>query len=323
MNSNGSEFDSAWVGSVPGGRDWGRVTVWLAGLLVAAGAIAATAHGLFEVARAASVPSGIGWLYPVITDGLALVAYVATTRLSGHGRSYAWSVVVLAALLSGVAQASFLAGGVATASTPLRFGVGAWPAIAAALAAHLLYLLGAAAIHHNRTEDTTRWERSDHPEPGVLCPPVAGRGEVSPAAASRSAIPRRFAPPARAAGCVQAEYLDHPEPDDADGPDHPKSDDSGGPDAPGVGDDPEPGGGPPPNHLPELLPGDRAAVFAELHRRRSGALPSVRELAALAEVGQGTATRALRELREHPPTLRLVGEDPMSAVPDLDQEENS
>ena len=120
-------------------RGW---MVWLAGLIVVVAAGAATAHGLYEVARGSGTPAGIAWLYPVITDGLALVAYAATTRLGGPGRRYAWTVVVLAAGLSGLAQATYLAGSVGVAPTALRFGVGAWPAIAAAIAAHLLYLIG-------------------------------------------------------------------------------------------------------------------------------------------------------------------------------------
>lgn len=128
---------------------WGRVAVWLPGLAVAVGAAVATAHGLFEVAVAARVPAGIAWIYPLITDGLALVAYGATARLSGSAARYAWSVVVVSAGLSGLAQASYLAsdavafGGGLTVSPALRFGVGAWPAIAAAVVAHLLYLLAA------------------------------------------------------------------------------------------------------------------------------------------------------------------------------------
>jgi hypothetical protein len=117
--------------------------VWVAGLFVALGAGMATAHGLYEVALAAGVPPVIAWLYPLIIDGLALVAYAATARLVSRGRGYAWTVVVLAAGLSGLGPASYLAGGVETAPPQLRFGVGAWPAIAAAIVAHLVYLLGA------------------------------------------------------------------------------------------------------------------------------------------------------------------------------------
>jgi hypothetical protein len=54
-----------------------RAVIWLPGLTVALGA-AATAHGLFQVALAARVPVVIAWLYPLITDGLALVASAAT-----------------------------------------------------------------------------------------------------------------------------------------------------------------------------------------------------------------------------------------------------
>jgi hypothetical protein len=119
-----------------------RNAVWATGLTVAVGAGAATAHGLYEVASAAGVAAPIAWLYPLITDGLALVAYATAARLQGPGRRHAWAVVILAAGLSGLAQASYLAGAVRAAPTGLRFGVGAWPAVAVALVAHLLYLLG-------------------------------------------------------------------------------------------------------------------------------------------------------------------------------------
>ena len=85
--------------------------MWAAGLVVAAGAGVATAHGLYQVAAAARVPAPIAWLYPLITDGLALVAYAATARLHDGGRRYAAGIVVLAAGLSGLAQAVYLAGG--------------------------------------------------------------------------------------------------------------------------------------------------------------------------------------------------------------------
>ena len=92
--------------AIDGRRVVRAAVVWLPGLAVALGAAAATAHGLFEVALAARVPAGIAWLYPLITDGLALVAYAATARLHGRAARYAWAVVVLAAGLSGLAQAA-------------------------------------------------------------------------------------------------------------------------------------------------------------------------------------------------------------------------
>ena len=110
--------------------------------LVAVAAAVVTAHGLVEVVVAAHVREPLAWAYPVITDGLALVAYRATGRLDDLGRRYAWVVVVIAAAVSGLAQAAYLASGaLSEAPAWLRAGVGAWPAIAAAVAAHLLHLL--------------------------------------------------------------------------------------------------------------------------------------------------------------------------------------
>lgn len=162
-----------------------RQAIWLPGLLVAVGAAVATAHGLYEVAAAAGVPSVIAWLYPLITDGLALVAYAATARLDGSARRYAWTVVVLAAGLSGLAQATYLAGGVGTvAPAPLRFGVGAWPAAAAAVVAHLLYLLVAdPGVQRTAVQPVTA-ERS--PRPAEKPTSVA----VQPAPAASSPPPR-------------------------------------------------------------------------------------------------------------------------------------
>ena len=117
-----------------------RSVVWFAVLAVAACGVVATAHGIYEVARAAGVGREVAALYVPITDGLALAAYAATTRLQ-RGRGYAWFVVVAAAGLSGLAQAVNLAG-LGDPDWRLRAGVGAWPAIAVAVAAHLLWLAG-------------------------------------------------------------------------------------------------------------------------------------------------------------------------------------
>jgi hypothetical protein len=187
------------------GDPWVARCVWAAGLTVALGAAVATAHGLYEVVRAAGAPTPIAPLYPLITDGLALVAYAATARLNDAGRRYAWTIVVLAAGLSGLAQASFLAGGVHSASAWLRFGVGAWPATAAAIVAHLLYLLGAhhsnAGAYSERPVDSyARLDAAVQPDasasnrPGVERPAVqATRHAVRPPAAAAGAPARERA----------------------------------------------------------------------------------------------------------------------------------
>ena len=125
--------------------------LWLPGLAVALGAAVATAHGLYEVALAAAVPAGIAWLYPLITDGLALVAYGATSRLTGSAARYAWAVVVTAAGLSGLAQAVYLASGATLDASPtLRFGIGAWPAVAAAYGTRPVCVRRAGRVAHDQ-----------------------------------------------------------------------------------------------------------------------------------------------------------------------------
>lgn len=184
-----------------------RAAVWLPGLVVTLGAAAATAHGLFEVAEAAHVPSGIAWLYPLITDGLALVAYAATARLIGPAARYAWTVVVIAAGLSGLAQAVYLTGGPTVDVAPaLRFGVGAWPAIAAAVAAHLLYLLAdpgrpSTGVQPRSVQPAVQSHRSAvvQPAPNSLDDPLDTAEEPGTPASGRApaARARTTASPAR------------------------------------------------------------------------------------------------------------------------------
>lgn len=230
--------------------------MWGAGFAVAAGAAVATAHGLYEVARAAGAPAPIAGLYPLMADGLALVAYAATTRMDRVGRRYAWAVVVLAAGLSGLAQAAYLAGGVHVAPSWLRFGVGAWPALAAAVVAHLLYLLG--------TSGTALSTRVSNPSNAPYNRPTS----------TLDTVERLHGAPSNPDPAVAVE--------DGDA-------DESAATAPAR---------------------DRAKVAAQAHRDRHGTLPSVNELAALADVARGTAATALRELRHDGTTLHAVPTQP-------------
>jgi hypothetical protein len=251
---------------------WGRWTVWAAGLVVALGAGVATAHGLYEVALAAGTPKVLAWLYPLITDGLALVAYATTARLANRGRRYAATVVVIAAGLSGLTQASYLAGGVASAPPGLRFAIGAWPAIAAAVVAHLLYLLGA-----------------DHPpttHPAAARPPVTAaasdRPPHLPAEPTGPAGPPRIPSPVQPAPrqLVQA-LTSTPIERGSEHPASPVTDSVVR--APAARD-----------AAPARV---RAQTAATGHATRHGQLPTVSELMALAQVARGTAATALKDLR--------------------------
>jgi len=279
------------------GRRMVRAAIWLPGLAVALGAAVATAHGLYEVALASRVPAAIAWLYPLITDGLALVAYAATPRLSGSAARYAWAVVVLAAGLSGLAQAMYLAsdpapagagpvdgeaaGPVFVASAVLRFGVGAWPAIAAAIVAHLLYLLA--------TDDPDPRSVTESGPPsavGVQPPPYSPPVQPEHAAVQPVAVqPAPDAQPVTAARVQRSVEVQR------------------------AADRPAPGPAPVEQHgvRSGVAPArDRARAAATRHAHRHGALPTVSELETAAEVSRGTAAAALKDLRDQPTPLHLI-----------------
>lgn len=282
-----------------------QAALWLPGLLVAVGAGVATAHGLYEVAVAAAVPAPIAWLYPLITDGLALVAYATTARLDGRERRYAWTVVVLAAGLSGLAQASYLAGGLAAAPVPLRFGIGAWPAIAAAIVAHLLYLI--ATAHSGAHDEAPAGQAASAPAP-IAAEPDTGWSEtpaMPDAASNRRADEStvRFEPlPVDASNGVQPEPVQppvsnpvQPEPAPLDAPVSNTGDTSTVVRSAERGES-------------TASPRVRAERAARVHADRHGAWPSARELADTAGVSRGTAAAALKTLRDTPTPLHIVTE---------------
>ena len=303
----------------------GRAT-WLAGLVVAAGAAVLTAHGLTEVALGSKVPTAIAWLYPVITDGLALVAYAATTQLSGASRRYAWAVVLLSAGLSGIAQAVFLAGGVDQAAPQLRFGVGAWPAIAAAIAAHLLYLIGQSrtiATAIPGTEPADQAVTGGQRKSGTVVERIDR--DVQPGDVPPAREPRQLEPPQSDDQVEQAEGVQDARPGSdqvvrvqatrvctPEGVRVERSD--------GV----QPDLGQSPSEDPGVLrtalaPRDRAFALAQLGLRRAGSLPSVRELVEQAQVSQGTAAAVLRELRKQPPGLHLINNESSTTKAEADR----
>jgi hypothetical protein len=302
---------------------WARWTVWVAGLIVALGAGVATAHGLYEVALAAGTPRALAWLYPLITDGLALVAYATTTRLAESGRRYAATVVVIAAGLSGLTQASYLAGGVAVAPPGLRFAIGAWPAVAAAVVAHLLFLLGNHSTapssddlhqqvsHLGQPDQATSITGSKPAPAGGPHQPLAGASvSVTGLSSATSTSPRETLPMLPAAApivgasgvggppravqpaplpVVQAltstpieHGIEHPALTAAD-----------------------PGARPPAarDAAPARV---RAQTAATGHATRHGALPTVSELMALAQVARGTAAAALKDLRTQQTQLQVT-----------------
>ena len=258
-----------------------RATLWLPGLAVALGAAAATAHGLYQVALAAAVPAGIAWLYPLITDGLALVAYSATNQLTGSAARYAWAVVITAAGLSGLAQARLprLRG------HPQRFPD--------------------PAVRHRGMARRRRRHRSSSAAP-------AGRPRPDRATHVNSHPLSRICPPSMRSDTRVRRDLVQP----SNRP-TPVIQESGYARASKSGNRVASKST---VHRPEARSASmsmtparaRAHAAALRHAERHGALPTVSVLAAAADVSRGTAATVLKPLREHP-------QPPTDAAPEQPQ----
>jgi hypothetical protein len=182
---------------------------------------------------------------------------------------------VLAAGLSGLAQAALLGSDTTmNAPTVLRYGVGAWPAVAAAIVAHLLFLL-ATDMEHALTSTA-------HVQPAPVTP-------VGEQAAAMTVQPTPYQPalaePVQPAGPVGVQ------------PDRPRpvfttrSDDRT-------------------VRRSRLSPArDRARLAAARHAHSHGCLPTVSELATDADVSRGTAATALNALRASSTDMLQIGPD--------------
>jgi len=187
--------------------------------------------------------------------------------------------------LSGVAQAVHLAGGLENPSgTPiaLRLGVGAWPAIAAAVAAHLLHLI--------RTGVGDQSSSSARPV-SVQSAPVSSSsssGVPDPAASARrldGAGVQLDGEPVTSGRTTRMQRR-RLEPDAA-------TRDRRGTGA-GV------------RTARTGTARDRAAEIARRHRDRHARLPTTTELARLADTSRSTAGAALKALRAERGALRVV-----------------
>lgn len=117
---------------------------WAVGVLL-------TYTGAHSFAVAAGYGDTRAWLFPLTLDVTALVAYLALLMLPKGDRWYPLVVVVVCAGASAAAQGYHQAGMAPgtpdlVLAWPVRFAAGAWPAAAALLAGHLVWMIVVRAI---------------------------------------------------------------------------------------------------------------------------------------------------------------------------------
>lgn len=77
-------------------------------LLLAAGAFALSFAALADLAEMAGVPGHLAWIWPLVVDGMVVVATMAIVALAGHGRRalvYPWALLGGGAAVSVAANA--------------------------------------------------------------------------------------------------------------------------------------------------------------------------------------------------------------------------
>ncbi|OZD74925.1 DUF2637 domain-containing protein [Rhodococcus sp. 05-339-2] len=108
-------------------------------ILIALGAFWLSFTALRDLAERSGVPTGQAWVWPLIVDGLVLVATIAVVALDEH-RWYAWTLLAIGASLS-LAGNSLHATYTGELPVAVRILVAAVPPLSLLAVTHLTYLL--------------------------------------------------------------------------------------------------------------------------------------------------------------------------------------
>lgn len=88
-------------------RGWAVVTAASGTVLIAAGAFWLSFTALADLAMRSGITAGQAWIWPLLVDGLIVVATVAVVALDGHRAAwYPWALLIAGALMSVTANAA-------------------------------------------------------------------------------------------------------------------------------------------------------------------------------------------------------------------------
>lgn len=161
------------------GRRWAAMTAVAGTVFIAAGAFWLSFTSLADLAARSGIGAGQAWAWPLIVDGIIVVATVAVVALAGqHSAWYPWALLVGGALVSVTANAIH-AVVAADADVPrmLAASVAAVPPVVLLAITHLTVIL-------TRTPDP---DPAPAPDPDPDTQPAASRPTV--AAESMPALP--------------------------------------------------------------------------------------------------------------------------------------
>lgn len=192
-------------------RGWAVVTAASGTVLIGAGAFWLSFTALADLAVRSGIAAGQAWIWPLLVDGLIVVATVAVVALDGQRTAwYPWALLIAGALVSVTANAAHaLVTAQSTVPGVLAATVAAVPPLVLLASTHLTVVL----IRSTRTTDASTAEPSapvllaaansdaegpvlESLEPSALIESVAELGAPVPLDPAPSELSEADAPPA-------------------------------------------------------------------------------------------------------------------------------
>lgn len=129
--------------STPLSRRWAVVAAASGTVLIGAGAFWLSFVALADLAVRSGIEVGQAWIWPLLVDGLIVVATVAVVALDGHRSAwYPWALLIAGALMSVTANAAHaLVAATATVPGLLASTVAAVPPLVLLASTHLTVVL--------------------------------------------------------------------------------------------------------------------------------------------------------------------------------------
>ncbi|MGO3022148.1 MAG: DUF2637 domain-containing protein [Brevibacterium sp.] len=160
-------------------RGWAVVTAASGTVLIGAGAFWLSFTALADLAVRSGIAAGQAWIWPLLVDGLIVVATVAVVALDGHRTAwYPWALLIAGALVSVTANAAHaLVTAEATVPGVLAATVAAVPPLVLLASTHLTVVL----IRSTRVADVP----AESPVP-VLFPATSSEAEAPDRPASEA-----------------------------------------------------------------------------------------------------------------------------------------
>ncbi|MGP5008846.1 DUF2637 domain-containing protein [Brachybacterium tyrofermentans] len=158
--------------STPLSRRWAVIAAASGTVLIGAGAFWLSFVALADLAVRSGIEAGQAWIWPLLVDGLIVVATVAVVALDGHRSAwYPWALLIAGALMSVTANAAHaLVAATATVPGLLASTVAAVPPLVLLASTHLTVVL-------TRSTKTAAAEATDvepqTPQPGSPALPAA------------------------------------------------------------------------------------------------------------------------------------------------------